>query len=116
MVSSLAFVCEALTTEDAVCVGHGTMFISERYPRATSAGRLQTEADWKVVPTRVRRGASIGTGAVIMCGVTIGERAVIGAGAVVTRDVGADEVVAGVPARLFRRIDEDTAELAAVYK
>jgi acetyltransferase-like isoleucine patch superfamily enzyme len=79
------------------------MFINDRFPRATAAGGLQTEADWTVVPTRVRRGASIGSGAVIMCGVTIGERALIGAGAVVTHDVPADAVVAGVPARLHAR-------------
>ena len=75
------------------------MFINDRYPRATAGGRLQTEADWKVIPTRVRKGASIGSGAVIMCGVTIGERALVGAGAVVTHDVPADAVVAGVPAQ-----------------
>ena len=75
------------------------MFINDRYPRATTAGGLQTEADWTVILTRVRKGASIGSGAVIMCGVTIGERALIGAGAVVTHDVAADAVVAGVPAR-----------------
>ena len=80
-------------------VGHGVMFINDRYPRATAAGGLQTEADWQVIPTRVRKGASIGSGAVIMCGVTIGERALVGAGAVVTHDVPADAVVAGVPAR-----------------
>ena len=79
------------------------MFINDPYPRATTAGTLQTEADWKVVPTRVRKGASIGSGAVIMCGVTIGERALVGAGAVVTHDVPAGAVVAGVPARLLAR-------------
>ena len=78
------------------------MFINDRYPRATADGALQTEADWQVVPTRVKRGASIGSGAVILCGVTIGERALIGAGAVVTHDVPPDAVVAGVPARLRR--------------
>lgn len=102
-ISSHAFVCEGVTIEDEVFVGHGVMFINDRHPRATTAGQLQTEADWKVIPTRVRRGASIGTGAVIMCGVTIGERAIIGAGAVVTRDVPDDAVVAGVPARLQGR-------------
>ena len=102
-ISSHAFVCEGVTIEDEVFVGHGVMFINDRHPRATTAGQLQTEADWKVVPTRVRRGASIGTGAVVMCGVTIGERAIIGAGAVVTRDVPEDAVVAGVPARLLGR-------------
>jgi acetyltransferase-like isoleucine patch superfamily enzyme len=100
-ISSHTFVCEGVTIEDEVFVGHGVMFINDRHPRATRAGGLQTEADWQVVPTRVRKGASIGSGAVILCGVTIGERALIGAGAVVTRDVPDDAVVAGVPARLF---------------
>jgi acetyltransferase-like isoleucine patch superfamily enzyme len=99
-ISSHTFVCEGVTIEDEVFVGHGVMFINDRYPQATTAGTLQTEADWQVTPTRVRRGASIGSGAVIMCGVTIGERALIGAGAVVTHDVPADAVVAGVPARV----------------
>src|SRR4051794_37926887 len=102
-ISSHTFVCEGVTVEDEVFVGHGVMFINDRDPRATAAGgRPQTEADWKVVPTRVCRGASIGSGAVIMAGVTIGEGALVGAGAVVTRDVAADTVVAGVPARLLR--------------
>ena len=103
-VSSHTFVCEGVTIEDEVFVGHGVMFINDREPRATSGGALQTEADWFVVPTRVCRGASIGSGAVVMCGVTIGERALIGAGAVVTRDVPADTVVAGVPARNMREL------------
>ena len=85
-----------------VFVGHGVMFTNDRYPRATTDGRLQTEADWQVVPTYVGRGASIGSGAVILCGITIGAGAMIGAGAVVTRDVAPDAVVAGVPARLIR--------------
>ena len=99
-ISSHTFVCEGVSIEDDVFVGHGVMFINDRYPRATAAGGLQTEADWKVVPTRVRTGASIGSGAVIMCGVTIGARAMVGAGAVVTHDVPDDAVVAGVPARV----------------
>jgi UDP-2-acetamido-3-amino-2,3-dideoxy-glucuronate N-acetyltransferase len=98
-ISSHTFICEGVVIEDEVFVGHGVMFINDRYPRATAAGGLQTEADWAVIPTRVCRGASIGSGAVIMCGVTIGERALVGAGAVVTRDVPPDAVVAGVPAR-----------------
>jgi UDP-2-acetamido-3-amino-2,3-dideoxy-glucuronate N-acetyltransferase len=101
-ISSHTFVCEGVTIEDEAFIGHGVMFINDRYPRATAGGGLQTEADWQVVPTRVKRGASIGSGAVILCGVTIGERAMIGAGAVVTRDVPPDAVVAGVPARLRR--------------
>lgn len=105
-ISSHTFVCEGVEIEDKVFVGHGVMFINDRYPRATAAGGLQTEGDWTVVPTRVRTGASIGSGAVIMCGITIGERALIGAGAVVTHDVPADAVVAGVPARLHTRTQE----------
>ena len=99
-VSSHTFICEGVTIEDEVFVGHGVMFINDRYPRATAGGQLQTEADWQVVQTRIKHGASIGSGAVIMCGVTVGKRALIGAGAVVTRDVPDDAVVAGVPARL----------------
>lgn len=102
-ISSHTFVCEGVTIEDDVFVGHGVMFINDRRPRATADGRLQTEADWEVVPTRVCRGASIGSGATIMCGVTIGEDAMIGAGAVVTRDVPAGAIVAGVPARMLGR-------------
>lgn len=102
-ISSHSFLCEGVTIEDEVFIGHGVMFINDIEPRATAAGGLlQTEADWTMVSTRVCRGASIGTGAVVMGGVTIGERAMIGAGAVVTHDVGSDEVVAGVPARLLR--------------
>src|SRR5450755_948188 len=84
-ISSHTFICEGVTIEDDVFVGHGVMFINDLYPRATADGRLQTETDWQVVPTRVKRGASIGSGAVILAGVTIGEGALIGAGAVVTR-------------------------------
>jgi UDP-2-acetamido-3-amino-2,3-dideoxy-glucuronate N-acetyltransferase len=102
-ISSHTFVCEGVTIEDDVFVGHGVMFINDPYPRASVEGRLQTEADWKVVPTRVCRGASIGSGAAIMCGVTIGQGALVGAGAVVTRDVPAGATVAGVPARLLAR-------------
>jgi acetyltransferase-like isoleucine patch superfamily enzyme len=102
-ISSHTFVCEGVHIEDEVFVGHGVMFINDLYPRATAAGGLQTEADWKVVPTYVKKGASIGSGAVILGGITIGERALIGAGAVVTKDVPADAVVAGVPARLRAR-------------
>jgi acetyltransferase-like isoleucine patch superfamily enzyme len=94
-------VCEGVHIADDVFVGHGVMFINDRFPRATKDGKLQTAADWTCVETRVGQGASIGSGAVILCGVTIGARAMIGAGAVVTKDVVADEVVAGVPARVM---------------
>jgi UDP-2-acetamido-3-amino-2,3-dideoxy-glucuronate N-acetyltransferase len=99
-ISSHSFLCEGVTLESDVFVGHGVMFTNDPFPRATTAdGHLQTEADWVVVPTIVRRGASIGSGAVIRCGVTLGEHAMIGAGAVVTHDVAAHAIVAGVPAR-----------------
>ncbi len=102
-ISSHTFVCEGVTIEDDVFVGHGVMFINDRHPRATAAdGRLQTDADWAVVPTRVARGASIGSGAVVMCGITIGAGAMVGAGAVVTGDVPPGATVAGVPARVLR--------------
>lgn len=105
-VSSHTFICEGVTIEDEVFIGHGVVFINDKQPRACIDGRLQSEANWQVVPTMVKRGASIGSGAAIMCGVTIGEKAMIGAGAVVTRDVPAGVVVAGVPARLVRQADD----------
>lgn len=99
-ISSHSFICEGVTIEDEVFVGHGVVFINDKFPRATTTdGALQTDADWKVVPTLVKRGASIGSNATIMCGVTIGERAVVGAGAVVTKDVPAEATVTGNPAR-----------------
>jgi len=101
-ISSHTFICEGVTIEDDVFVGHGVMFINDLYPRATADGRLQTEDDWQVVPTRVKRGASIGSGAVILGGVTIGEGALIGAGAVVTHNVPDHQIAKGVPARLGR--------------
>jgi UDP-2-acetamido-3-amino-2,3-dideoxy-glucuronate N-acetyltransferase len=102
-ISSHTFICEGVTLEDEVFVGHGVLFINDRHPRATAGGRLQTADDWQVIPTRVCCGASIGSGAVILCGVTIGARALVGAGAVVTRDVPAGAIVAGVPARVVHR-------------
>ncbi len=100
-ISSHTFICEGVTIEDEVFIGHGVMFINDRYPRATTnTGKLQQETDWKLEPTRVCRGASIGSNATILCGLTIGEGATIGAGAVVTKDVSAHTVVAGVPARV----------------
>jgi UDP-2-acetamido-3-amino-2,3-dideoxy-glucuronate N-acetyltransferase len=107
-ISSHTFVCEGVTIEDEVFVGHGVMFINDRLPRATRPdGAPQTEADWKLEPTVVRRGASIGSNATILCGVEIGERAVVGAGAVVTRSVPAGAVVAGNPARIVRAVMND---------
>jgi len=98
-VSSHTFICEGVRVDDEVFIGHGVTFINDKYPQAvTPEGALQTDADWTVVPTVVARGASIGSGATILCGVTIGERAIVGAGAVVTRDVPAGAVVAGNPA------------------
>jgi len=99
-ISSHSFICEGVTIEDEVFVGHGVIFINDRYPRATANGQLQTEADWDLKPTRVKQGATIGSGALIMCDVTIGENALIAAGAVVTRDVPDRSVVAGIPARV----------------
>lgn len=108
-ISSHTFICEGVTIEDDCFIGHHVCFINDRHPRATTAGALQTEADWSVIPTRVRRGASIGSGAVILCGVTIGEGALVGAGAVVTRDVPPRAVVAGVPARVRQMLGEEEA-------
>ncbi|MDR3554373.1 MAG: acyltransferase [Syntrophobacteraceae bacterium] len=106
-ISSHTFICEGVTLEDEVFVGHGVVFINDTYPRATNpAGGLQTEADWKVEPTLVKRGASIGSGAVILANVTIGENAIVGAGAVVTSDVPPRGVVAGNPAQIIRILDE----------
>lgn len=102
-ISSHAFVCEGVVIEDEVFVGHGVIFINDRYPRATVGQRLQDDSDWQVIPTLVRTGASIGSGAVILCGVTIGARAMIGAGAVVVDAVPDGATVAGVPARLVDR-------------
>jgi acetyltransferase-like isoleucine patch superfamily enzyme len=101
-ISSHSFICEGVTIEDEVFVGHGVMFINDLDPRATTDGQPQSEADWSVVPTRVCKGASIGSGAVILGGVTIGQGALVGAGAVVTRDVEPGTVVAGCPARFMR--------------
>jgi acetyltransferase-like isoleucine patch superfamily enzyme len=105
-ISSHTFICEGVTLEDEVFVGHGVTFVNDRYPRATAEdGRLRTDRDWECVPTLVRRGASIGSGATVLCGVTIGERAIVGAGSVVTHDVPPMTIVAGNPARLLRRIE-----------
>ena len=100
-ISSHSFICEGVTIEDEVFIGHGVMFTNDAYPRATTSGRLQTEKDWKIIPTLVKKGASIGSGAVILCGITLGQKSMIGAGAVVTRDVPDFGIVAGVPARMI---------------
>ncbi len=102
-ISSHTFICEGVSLEDEVFIGHNVTFINDRYPRATAAnGQLQTEADWTCIPTRIKRGASIGSGATLLCGITVGENAVVGAGSVVTRDVPAGAVVAGNPARVIK--------------
>ena len=107
-ISSHTFICEGVTIEDEVFVGHGVNFINDKYPRATSTGgQLQTEADWVVEPTIVRRGASIGTGSTILGHVEIGERAIVGAGSVVTRNVPAHTIVAGNPARIIKTVTSD---------
>jgi acetyltransferase-like isoleucine patch superfamily enzyme len=104
-ISSHTFICEGVTIEDDVFIGHNVSFINDKYPRSTNAhGELQTEADWKVVSTYVKRGASIGTSSTILCGVVVGENAIVGAGSVVTRDVPANTVVAGNPARVIRKV------------
>ena len=107
-VQSHSFICEGVTIEDEVFVGHGVMFINDRYPRATvGSGELQTETDWEVVPTLVKHGASLGSNARILCGVTVGERAIVGAGSVVIEDVPAKTIVAGNPARVIRILEEE---------
>ena len=106
-VSSHTFICEGVTIEDEVFIGHGVTFINDLYPRATSAGgALQTEADWQCIPTVVKKGASIGSGSTVLAGITIGENALVGAGSVVTHDVPSNAVVAGNPARVLRSVDE----------
>lgn len=107
-ISSHTFICEGVDIEDNVFIGHGVMFTNDIYPRATATGGgLQTEADWKVEKTRVCRGASIGSGATILCNLTIGENAIVGAGAVVTKDVPPNAIVAGCPAKFLRFVDEE---------
>lgn len=114
-ISSHTFICEGVVIEDNVFIGHGVTFINDVYPRATASdGGLQTEADWTVGPTVIRRGASIGSGATILCNLSIGENAIIGAGSVVTKDVPADAIVAGNPAKLLRFVSTLNMERANV--
>ncbi len=105
-ISSHSFICEGVTIEDEVFIGHNVTFINDIYPRATAeGGGLQTEADWRVVPTFIRRGASVGSSATILAGVTVGEEAIVGAGAVVTKDVPPRTIVAGNPAKVLRKLE-----------
>ena len=104
-ISSHTFICEGVNIEDNVFIGHNVTFINDKFPRATAEdGSMQTESDWKVVETFVKKGASIGSSATILCGVTIGENAIVGAGAVVTKDVPPDTIVGGVPAKIIKVI------------
>ena len=106
-ISSHSFICEGVHIEDNVFIGHGVMFTNDLFPRAANAdGSLQTEADWSMVETFVKKGASIGSNATILCGITIGENSLVGAGAVVTKDVPANAVVAGNPARIIKKISK----------
>lgn len=105
-ISSHTFICEGVTIEDEVFIGHGVMFTNDKYPRAANdRGELLTDKDWICIPTLIKRGASIGSNATILCGVTVGEHAIVGAGSVVTRDVPAGAVVVGNPARIVRIIE-----------
>ena len=104
-ISSHSFLCEGVILEDDVFIGHSVTFTNDLYPRATNGdGQLQTEADWTCLPTRIKRGASIGSGATLLCGITVGENALVGAGSVVTRDVPPDTIVAGNPARVKKSV------------
>ncbi len=107
-IQSHTFICEGVTIEDEVFIGHNVTFINDSYPRATAAdGKMQTEADWKVEPTLIKKGASIGSSVTILGNVTIGERAIVGAGSLVTKDVEADSIVAGNPAKFIRKIKDE---------
>lgn len=112
-ISSHSFICEGVTIEDQVFIGHNVTFINDAYPRATRLdGGLQTEQDWKVESTLVKKGASIGSGSTVLCKVTIGENAIVGAGSVVTKDVPANTIVAGTPARVLRSLDQKVMEVS----
>ncbi len=109
-VSSHTFICEGVMVEDNVFIGHNVTFINDLYPRATTgAGQLQTEADWAVGITTIKKGASIGSSSTLLCGITVGENAIVGAGSVVTKDVPPNTVVAGNPARIMRKIETEGA-------
>jgi acetyltransferase-like isoleucine patch superfamily enzyme len=112
-ISSHTFICEGVTIEDEVFVGHGVVFINDMYPRATSGGALQTEQDWKVEPTLIKKGASIGSGATILAKVTVGEGAIVGGGAVVTKDVPCHAIVAGNLAKVLRPVPQASAPACA---
>ena len=107
-ISSHTFICEGVTIEDDFFISHNVTFINDPYPRSTNeGGQLQTEKDWVCIPTMVKKGASIGSSVTLLCGVTVGERAIVGAGSVVTKDVPPDTIVAGNPARVLRKINEE---------
>lgn len=106
-ISSHSFLCEGVHVEDNVFIGHNVTFINDRFPRSANAdGSLQTEADWECVPTYIKKGASLGSSVTVLCGVTVGENAIVGAGSVVTKDVPPDTIVAGNPARIIRKTDK----------
>jgi acetyltransferase-like isoleucine patch superfamily enzyme len=112
-ISSHTFICEGVTVEDNVFIGHGVMFINDKYPRATTEdNQLQTEQDWSCIPTIIKKGASIGSNSTILCGVTVGEGSIVGAGSVVTHDVPPWTIVAGVPARIIRHVEHKVEALA----
>jgi UDP-2-acetamido-3-amino-2,3-dideoxy-glucuronate N-acetyltransferase len=116
-ISSHTFICEGVTIEDGVFIGHSVTFINDTYPRSTNpGGELQTERDWRVEKTLVRKGASIGSGATVLSNVVIGENAIVGAGSVVTRDVPAGTVVAGNPAKVLRHISQESNVMGTVQK
>jgi acetyltransferase-like isoleucine patch superfamily enzyme len=106
-IQSHTFICEGVSIEDNVFIGHGVMFINDKYPRSTNSdGSVQTDKDWKSIPTTVKKGASLGSGATIMCNVTIGENAIVGAGSVVVKNVDPNTIVAGNPAKTIRRTND----------
>jgi acetyltransferase-like isoleucine patch superfamily enzyme len=108
-ISSHTFICEGVVIEDNAFIGHGVTFTNDAYPRATTEdGKLQTEADWKIKPTVVRKGASIGSGSTLLCNLSVGENAIVGAGSVVTKDVPPNAIVAGNPARILRYVEESS--------